>query len=98
MDNRGPVSVTSLPGRRYLLIIVDDYTRHPWFKFETRKLMYNFLVFVQNQFINTVKIYSSDSGIEFQHPEFYAKFGILHETSWPLHNEIQLRKESATTF
>lgn len=100
MDIWGPLSHSSIHGHKYFLTIVDDCTRHTWIylmkaKFETRKLMHDFVVLIKNQFDKVIKVIRTDNGVEFLYPEFYAKFGILHQTSCvetPQQNSIVERK------
>ena len=37
VDLSGPKSVNSLPGKRYVMIVKDDYTRYSWIYFHERK-------------------------------------------------------------
>nr|GFA39250.1 retrovirus-related Pol polyprotein from transposon TNT 1-94 [Tanacetum cinerariifolium] len=52
MDLYGPMRVASINGKRYVLLIVDDYSRYTWTHFlrskdETPKVLINFLRIVQ---------------------------------------------------
>jgi len=48
-------------------------------KSETRTLLYNFVMYVKNQFHHNIKTIRSDNGKEFLFNELYDKFGILHQ-------------------
>ncbi|KAJ9536639.1 hypothetical protein OSB04_un000188 [Centaurea solstitialis] len=53
MDLCGPMKFQSLAGRKYILVIVDDFSRYTWTKFlkskdETSSLIINFIKAVQN--------------------------------------------------
>jgi len=64
-----PISIPSVHGHRYFLIVIDDYTRHTWISFiinksETRTLLYNFVMYVKNQLDHNIKTIRSDNGKE----------------------------------
>nr|GEU77882.1 retrovirus-related Pol polyprotein from transposon TNT 1-94 [Tanacetum cinerariifolium] len=89
MDLCGPMRVASINEKRYVLVIVDDYSRYTWFHFlrskdETPKVIINFLRFVQRGFQAQVRIVRTDKGTEFLNQTLHAYFtaeGILHQTS-----------------
>ncbi|XP_004499523.1 uncharacterized protein [Cicer arietinum] len=69
MDIWGPLSHSSIHGHKYFLTIVDDCTRHTWIylmkaKFETQKLMHDFVVLVENQFDKVIKVIRTHNGVE----------------------------------
>lgn len=100
IDIWGPLAVPSLQGHKYFLTIVDDFTRHTWIflmrlKSEAIRLLSDFVTYVQTQFHTVIKIIRLDNGSEFNVPDFYAKFGIVHQTSCvetPQQNSIVERK------
>nr|GEV93016.1 putative reverse transcriptase domain-containing protein [Tanacetum cinerariifolium] len=52
MDLCGPMRVASINGKKYILVIVDDYSRHTWTLFlrskdETPKVLKDFLMMIQ---------------------------------------------------
>ncbi|GJW40474.1 retrovirus-related pol polyprotein from transposon TNT 1-94 [Tanacetum coccineum] len=52
MDLCGPMRVTSINGKKYILVIVDDYSRYTWtlflrFKDETLEVLKDFLTMIQ---------------------------------------------------
>nr|GEZ71213.1 retrovirus-related Pol polyprotein from transposon TNT 1-94 [Tanacetum cinerariifolium] len=89
MDLCGPMRVASINGKRYVLVIVDDYSRYTWthflrFKDETPEVLINFLRLVQRGLQAQVKVVRTDKGMEFLNQTFHAYFvaeGILHQTS-----------------
>nr|GFA86363.1 retrovirus-related Pol polyprotein from transposon TNT 1-94 [Tanacetum cinerariifolium] len=89
MDLCGPMRVASINGNKYVLIVVDDYSRHTWFYFlrskvETPKVLIDFLRLVQRGLHAQVRIVRTDKGTKFLNKTLYAYFaseGILHQTS-----------------
>nr|GEX45006.1 retrovirus-related Pol polyprotein from transposon TNT 1-94 [Tanacetum cinerariifolium] len=52
MDLRGPMRVASINGKKYILVIVDDYSRYTWTlflrsKYETPEVLKEFLTIIQ---------------------------------------------------
>nr|GEV31171.1 hypothetical protein [Tanacetum cinerariifolium] len=89
MDLCGPMRVASINGKRYVLVIVDDYSRYTWTHFlrskdETPKVLINYLRLVQKGLQAQVRIVRTDKGTEFLNHTLHAYFaaeGILHQTS-----------------
>nr|GEW01080.1 retrovirus-related Pol polyprotein from transposon TNT 1-94 [Tanacetum cinerariifolium] len=89
MDLCGPMRVASINGKRYVLVIVDDYSRYTWTYFlmskdETPEVLIDFLRLVQRGLHAQVKIIRTDKGTEFLNKTLHAYFaseGILHQTS-----------------
>nr|GFB82041.1 retrovirus-related Pol polyprotein from transposon TNT 1-94 [Tanacetum cinerariifolium] len=89
MDLCGPMWVASINGKRYVLVIVDDYSRYTWthflrFKDETPKVLIIFLRLVQKGLQAQVRIVRTDKGTEFLNHNLHAYFaaeGIHHRTS-----------------
>nr|GFA12210.1 retrovirus-related Pol polyprotein from transposon TNT 1-94 [Tanacetum cinerariifolium] len=85
----GPMRVASINGKRYVLVIVDDYSRYTWTHFlrskdETPKVLLDFLRLVQKGLQAQVRVVRTDKGTEFFNQTLYAYFaaeGILHQTS-----------------
>ncbi|GJU13707.1 retrovirus-related pol polyprotein from transposon TNT 1-94 [Tanacetum coccineum] len=79
----------SINGKRYILVIVDDYSRFTWVKFlrskdETLGFVIQFLKQIQFGLNKTVRFIRTDNGTEFvnQVPtEFYESFGITYQKS-----------------
>ncbi|KAJ9544387.1 hypothetical protein OSB04_024094 [Centaurea solstitialis] len=84
MDLCGPMKTVSLAGRKYVLVIVDDYSRYTWTRFlktkdETSILIINFIKAVQVQLKLPVQTVRSDNGTEFKNQVlkgFYNSLGI----------------------
>nr|GEX03275.1 hypothetical protein [Tanacetum cinerariifolium] len=85
----GPMRVASINGKRYVLVIVDDYSRYTWTHFlrskdETPKVLIYFLRLVQRGLHAQVRIVRTDKGTKFLNQTLHAYFvaeGILHQTS-----------------
>nr|GFA34214.1 putative ribonuclease H-like domain-containing protein [Tanacetum cinerariifolium] len=89
MDLCGPMHVKSVNGKKYILVIVDDYSRFTWVKFlrskdETPDFIINFLKMIQVRLKVPVLRIRTDNGTEFVNKtlrDYYAEVGISHETS-----------------
>ncbi|KAJ9562631.1 hypothetical protein OSB04_007791 [Centaurea solstitialis] len=89
MDLCGPMKTVSLAGRKYVLVIVDDYSRYTWTRFlktkdETSNLIINFIKAVQVQLKLPVQTVRSDNGTEFKNQVlkgFYNSLGITQTFS-----------------
>ncbi|GKE84336.1 retrovirus-related pol polyprotein from transposon TNT 1-94, partial [Tanacetum coccineum] len=81
--------VASVNEKKYILIIVDDYSRFTWVKClrskdEAPALIINFLKMIQVRLKETVHRIRTDNGTEFVNQtlrKYYEKVGISHETS-----------------
>ncbi|GJW08974.1 retrovirus-related pol polyprotein from transposon TNT 1-94 [Tanacetum coccineum] len=70
MDLCGPMRVQSIKGKKYILVIVDDYSRFTWVKFlrskdETPEFVTNFLKQIQVGLNKTVRFIRTDNGTDF---------------------------------
>ncbi|KAJ9561586.1 hypothetical protein OSB04_006746 [Centaurea solstitialis] len=89
MDLCGPMKYQSLAGRKYILVIVDDFSRYTWTKFlktkdETSSLIINFIKAVQVQLKLPVQTVRTDNGTEFKNSilkSFYNSLGITQTFS-----------------
>nr|GEV01284.1 retrovirus-related Pol polyprotein from transposon TNT 1-94 [Tanacetum cinerariifolium] len=89
MDLCGPMRVASINGKRYVLVIVDDYSRYTWTYFlrskdETPEVLIDFLRLVQGGLHAQVRIVRIDKGTESLNKTlhaFFASEGILHQMS-----------------
>jgi hypothetical protein len=92
MDFMGPMQVESLGGKKYVLVVVDDFSRYTWVQFireksETFEIFRDLCVQLQREKgCGVVKI-RSDHGKEFENAkfsEFCYSEGINHEFSSPI--------------
>ncbi|GKA45619.1 retrovirus-related pol polyprotein from transposon TNT 1-94 [Tanacetum coccineum] len=89
MDLCGPMHVESINGKKYILVIVDDYSRFTWFKFlrskdETREVIIKCLKQIQFRLNATVKNVRTDNRTEFVNQtlkDYYENIEITHQTS-----------------
>nr|GEY30613.1 ribonuclease H-like domain-containing protein [Tanacetum cinerariifolium] len=89
MDLCGPMRVESVNGKKYILVIVDDYSRFTWVKFlrsndETPDVIIKFLKMIQVRLKVRVRRIRTDNGMEFVNHalrDYYEEVGISHETS-----------------
>ncbi|GJV08491.1 retrovirus-related pol polyprotein from transposon TNT 1-94 [Tanacetum coccineum] len=92
MDLCGTMCVTSVNGKKYILVIVDDYSRFTWVKFLKRSkrmklkisiIQVSKMIQVLLKVLGPIPI-RTDNGTEFVNQtlrEYYEKVGISHETS-----------------
>ena len=91
IDLCGPSAVESLHKKKYILVIVDDFTKFTWvfvlrLKSETASTLINFITNAEVQLRNLVRKIRSDNGTEFvnsQLDEFLISKGIYHNFSAP---------------
>nr|GFA78659.1 hypothetical protein [Tanacetum cinerariifolium] len=89
MDLCGPMRVESVNGKKYILVIVDDYSRFTWVKFvkskdEAPDFIIKFLKMIQVRLKVPVRRIRTDNGTEFVNHtlrDYYEEVGISHETS-----------------
>nr|GEU35362.1 retrovirus-related Pol polyprotein from transposon TNT 1-94 [Tanacetum cinerariifolium] len=89
MDFYGPMRVKSVNGKKYILVIVDDYSRFTWVKClrskdEAPDFIIKFLKMIQVRLKVQVRRIQTDNGTEFVNQtlrEYYEQVGISHETS-----------------
>ncbi|GJU72956.1 retrovirus-related pol polyprotein from transposon TNT 1-94 [Tanacetum coccineum] len=70
MDLCGPMQVQTINEKKYILVIVDDYSRFTWVKFlrskdETPEFVSKFLKQIQVDLNKTIRYISTDNGTEF---------------------------------
>ncbi|WVZ19287.1 hypothetical protein V8G54_006609 [Vigna mungo] len=100
VDIGGPCSTTSISGYKYVLTIIDDFSRFTWVKLmkhkgETRDHLKNFVNYIETQFHAKLKVIRSDNGPEFFMTKFYLAKGISHQTTCvetPQQNDVAERK------
>nr|GEU87818.1 hypothetical protein [Tanacetum cinerariifolium] len=89
MDLCGPMHVESINGKKYILVIVDDYSRFTWVKLlrskdEASDFIIKFLKMIQVQLKVLVRRIRTDNRTKFVNQtlrEYYEEVGISHETS-----------------
>nr|GEU64810.1 retrovirus-related Pol polyprotein from transposon TNT 1-94 [Tanacetum cinerariifolium] len=89
MDLCGPTRIESVNGKKYILVIVDDYSRFTWVKClrskdEASDFIIKFLKMIQVRLKVPVRHIRTDNGTEFVNQtlrEYYEEVGISHETS-----------------
>jgi hypothetical protein len=103
MDLMGPIKTTSLGGRKYILVVVDDFSRYTWAillreksdAFDAAQHLFKKIQIEQNCQIMRIR---SDYGREFENAkfeEFCLSYGIQQEFSHritPQQNEVVERK------
>ncbi|GJT02425.1 retrovirus-related pol polyprotein from transposon TNT 1-94 [Tanacetum coccineum] len=89
MDLCEPMRVASINGKKYILVIVDDYSRYTWVYFlrtkdEAPDMIIDFVNQVQRNLKAQILTIRTDNRTEFKNEKlraFYAKLGIVHKTS-----------------
>ncbi|GJY63202.1 retrovirus-related pol polyprotein from transposon TNT 1-94 [Tanacetum coccineum] len=85
MDLCGPMRITSINGKRYVLVIVDDYSRYAWVHFlrskdEAPKVIKTFLKRITILLQSPVIIIRTDNKNQIL-KEYFDSVGISHQTS-----------------
>ncbi|GJT03638.1 retrovirus-related pol polyprotein from transposon TNT 1-94 [Tanacetum coccineum] len=88
MDLCGHMRVASVNGKKYILVIVDDYSRFTWVKFlaskdEAPDFIIKFLKMIQVRLNATVRNIRTDNGTEFVNQtlrDYYEQVDISHKT------------------
>jgi transposase InsO family protein len=75
MDIVGPSRVSSIGGKWYILVIIDDYSRYSWIFFLESKdeVLDHFLSLelrLNNELLNSLKAIRSDNVTEFRNASF----------------------------
>ncbi|KAL4578457.1 hypothetical protein LXL04_014580 [Taraxacum kok-saghyz] len=87
----GPSSIESLAGNKYILVIVDDFSRFTWVYFlkkksQTTQEMIDFINYAETKLRKPVRSIRSDNGTEFKNKvfdDFLRNKGIDHNFSAP---------------
>nr|GEZ71244.1 integrase, catalytic region, zinc finger, CCHC-type, peptidase aspartic, catalytic [Tanacetum cinerariifolium] len=79
MDLCGPMRVASINGKKYILVIIDDYSRYTWTLFlrskdETPEVLKEFLTMIQRNLQAPVITFRTDRGTEFLNKTLNAFF------------------------
>nr|GEY56301.1 retrovirus-related Pol polyprotein from transposon TNT 1-94 [Tanacetum cinerariifolium] len=85
MDICGPMRVQTINGKKYILVIVDDYSRFTWVKFlrlkdETPDVVIKFITQIQVGLNKIVRYVRTNNGTEFVNhtmTEYYERIGIF---------------------
>nr|GEY18018.1 hypothetical protein [Tanacetum cinerariifolium] len=89
MDLCGPMRIASINGKRYILVIVDDYSRYTWVHFlrskdEAPKVIIKFLKRITVLFQSPIIIIRTDHGTKFKNQVlkvYFESVGISHQMS-----------------
>ncbi|GKA54571.1 retrovirus-related pol polyprotein from transposon TNT 1-94 [Tanacetum coccineum] len=84
-----PFGLTNAPGKKYILVIVDDFSRYTWVYFlhskdETLEIIKKFIAQAQRNYKAKVCKIHTDNGTEFKNATLkahYEKLGIMHQFS-----------------
>ncbi|WVZ52635.1 hypothetical protein U9M48_003676 [Paspalum notatum var. saurae] len=91
MDTVGPVWVASVSGKRYVLVVVDDFSRFSWvffmeFKDEAFVFVQDLVLRLRNKSHKAMRAIRSDNGGEFRNSRFEnfcCDLGLEHQFSSP---------------
>ncbi|GKB29049.1 retrovirus-related pol polyprotein from transposon TNT 1-94 [Tanacetum coccineum] len=91
MDLCGPMQIQSINGKKYIQVIVDDYSRYTWTHFlrtnnETPEVLKDFLKMIQHNLQAQVITVRTDRGTRFLNKTLHGYFkeeGIEDQTSTP---------------
>nr|GFC36713.1 retrovirus-related Pol polyprotein from transposon TNT 1-94 [Tanacetum cinerariifolium] len=103
MDLCGPMRITSINGKQYILVIVDDYSRYTWVHFlrskaEAPAVIITFLKRITVLLQSPVIIIRTDNDIEFKNQllkVYFDSVGISHQMSYvrtPQQNRVVERR------
>ncbi|GJX20301.1 retrovirus-related pol polyprotein from transposon TNT 1-94 [Tanacetum coccineum] len=103
MDLCGPMRVESINGKKYILVIVDDYSRFTWVRFlrskdEAPDAIIKCIKNIQVRLNATVRNVRTNNGTEFVNQtlrDFYENVGISHQTfvaRTPQQNDVVERR------
>nr|GEV83138.1 hypothetical protein [Tanacetum cinerariifolium] len=103
MDLCGPMRVACINGKKYVLVIVDDYSKYTWTLFlrskdETPEVLKDFLTMIQRNFqasVITVHTYRGEKFLNKILNAFFKEEGIEHQTSTaqtPEQNDVVKRQ------
>ncbi|GKD71599.1 integrase, catalytic region, zinc finger, CCHC-type containing protein, partial [Tanacetum coccineum] len=93
MDLCGPMRVASINGKKYILVIVDDYSRFTWVYFlhtkdETPKIIKKFISQVQLNYDAKIHKIRTDNDIEFKNATHKAHYEKLDSMNTPSKEDL----------
>nr|GFB89901.1 retrovirus-related Pol polyprotein from transposon TNT 1-94 [Tanacetum cinerariifolium] len=102
MDLCGPMRVQSINGKRYVLVVVDDYSRYTWVFFlhskdEASDVIISFIKKIQVNLQLQVQRVRTDNGTEFKNKTLAKFFDEKWTKDHPLHKIIGDPKSSVRT-
>nr|GEU53101.1 retrovirus-related Pol polyprotein from transposon TNT 1-94 [Tanacetum cinerariifolium] len=91
IDLCGPIRVQKINGKKFILVIVDDYTRFTWVKFlrskdEAPEVVIKFLKQIQvglNKNVRFIHTYNGTKFVNYDLTHYYESVGIFHQKSVP---------------
>ncbi|GJV17594.1 retrovirus-related pol polyprotein from transposon TNT 1-94 [Tanacetum coccineum] len=103
MDLCCPIRVESINGNKYILVVVDDYSRYTWTHFlrsknDTLEVLFNFLRMIQRGLQAQVRVIQTDRGTEFLNKTlktYFVEEGINHQKTiarTPEQNDVVKRR------
>lgn len=100
MDTWGPYKTITYNGCKYILTIVDDFSRMTWVSLMVLKsdAIKDFTAYVENQYSTSIKAVRTDNALELCEGElkdFFVVKGIVHQKTCvytPQQNEVVERK------
>ncbi|XP_052625851.1 uncharacterized protein LOC128132890 [Lactuca sativa] len=107
VDLFGPVNVLSINRNSYFLVLIDDFSHFTWVFFLSNKvgiadLIKKFILMIENQTNNRVKVLRIDNGTEFTNAvldHFYTEKGIAEAINIPCYvwNRVLINKAQMKT-
>ena len=91
VDLWGPIPAESLSGKKYILVLVDDFSRFTWVEFARKKcevpnILISLLKKIQVLYECRIKMLRNDNGTKFKNyviESYFSTEGILHNFSVP---------------
>ncbi|GJY55921.1 retrovirus-related pol polyprotein from transposon TNT 1-94 [Tanacetum coccineum] len=88
MDLCRPMRVQTINGKKYILVIIDDYSRFTWVKFlrskdETPTVVIKILKQIQVGLNKTVRFICTDNGTEFVNKALYDYYEFVNKSRYP---------------